>query len=476
MPDSSINPNSAASLVLRLKEPLFTEGEWPCATDLLGRHSEIENLSPVLLNAQAPLVFAIDAPWGGGKTTFIRLWQHYLQQQEQVCLYLNAWESDFADDPLLPMLSTLDEWLREQQDDSTPKKAWNKAKEYAPGVLKSTAVAAAKVATFGALDVEKEYEKIAADLAGGAIEGVVDSFNVQKLALEQFKIQLSAALDALPEGQQNLLVFVDELDRCKPTYAIELLERIKHLFDIERLVFVLAVNRDQLSKSLQGVYGPSFNGLHYLKRFIDLDYQLKVPDKASYIQAVLKQPDMLAYFQSRSRDSNLVRTISDLLDWLTNRFDYSLRDIDQLVMRLRLIVRAIPSNQEMDVPLLVCLLVLRQENGKLYQQFVDDITYVNEVIDFLLGDKFESSRLPKPFAKVAGWLIQSGYDAYEDLDLEPVIEPWQQRYDQMEDDDERKSDLSSLLRIARHNDGGWNRSGVRKLAYSRIELVSQITI
>lgn len=316
---------------LRATGVTIQDGVWPCSTDFLERHKEIENLSPVLLNVDAPLVFAIDAPWGGGKTTFIQLWQHFLVQRGQQSLYLNAWESDFADDPLLPMLSTLDEWLELQQEDSAPKQAWSKAKEYAPGIIKSTAVAATKAATFGALDLEKEYEKIVADLAGGAVSSLVDGFNVQKQALRRFKEQLQVALNALPEGQQNLIIFVDELDRCKPTYAIELLERIKHLFDIERLVFVLAVNREQLSKSIQGVYGSTFNGSHYLKRFIDLDYQLKIPDREAYIRALLNQPGLRNYFATRTEDRDLRSIIAETLDWFCKRFSYQLRDIDQLI-------------------------------------------------------------------------------------------------------------------------------------------------
>src|SRR5690606_6499949 len=240
------------------------EGEWPCDADLLGRQSEIENLSPVLINAQAPLVFAIDAPWGGGKTTFIRLWQHYLalESQNKVSLYLNAWESDFAEDPLLPMLSTLDEWLKSQSSNSRAQEAWESAKKYAPGILKSTAVAATKAATFGALDLDKEFEKLAVDLTGGVIGSIVDGFNVKQASLIEIKKKLSVALEALPDDQSNLIIFVEELDRCKPTYSIERLEWIKHLFDIDRIVFVLAVTRDQLAKCLQGVYGPSFDGCH----------------------------------------------------------------------------------------------------------------------------------------------------------------------------------------------------------------------
>ncbi|GHB02530.1 P-loop NTPase fold protein [Shewanella indica] len=177
MPDSSANSdnNPKSAVPLRFHPPSFAEGEWPCVADKLGRSREIENLTPVLLNAEAPLVFAIDAPWGGGKTTFIQLWQQFLKKEGKVSLYLNAWESDFADDPLLPMLSVLDDWLTSQSSKPAIKEAWDKAKACAPGIIKATAVAAAKAATFGALDLDKEYEKLAADLTGEAVGSLLEA-------------------------------------------------------------------------------------------------------------------------------------------------------------------------------------------------------------------------------------------------------------------------------------------------------------
>ncbi|MDT3337594.1 P-loop NTPase fold protein, partial [Shewanella sp. SP1S1-7] len=478
MPESLANSNNYLKKLMPLRiNPPNVHGEWPCAADKLDRSREIENLTPVLLNAEAPLVFAIDAPWGGGKTTFIKLWQHYLEKKGKVSLYLNAWESDFAEDPLLPMLSVLDDWLTSQSSKPSIKEAWNKAKACAPGIIKATAVAAAKAATFGALDLDKEYEKLAVDLTGDAVGSLVDSFNVKQKALAKFKQQLAAALDALPEDQANLIVFVDELDRCKPTYAIEVLERIKHLFDIDRLVFVLAVNRDQLSKSLQGVYGPNFDGLNYLKRFIDLDYSLRIPDRNAYIRMRLQQQDLQNRFAKRENGRNDIDMIESMLCWLCERFDYTLRDIDQLITRLRLIVRSIPSNYYFDAVVLLCMLVLRQEHNTLYKRFKQDVGCTNEVIEFLLGgDDIKSTPFPKSFGFICGWLIKSGYDEDKNTDLEPLLVYWEQLSGEFPADDPRQGELAKLTRFVRSNDTWRDYSDLRGTAFNRIELVSRIDI
>lgn len=471
------NNQSARKLIpVRFRNLEFDADKWPCPQDLLSRHTEIENLSPVLLNAQSPLVFAIDAPWGAGKTTFLRLWQHYLKLENKFSLYFNAWETDFAEDPILPMLSVLDSWVSSQSDKPAVRIAWNKAKKYVPGIIKSTAVAATKAATFGVLDLEKEYEKLVSELAGYAVGGLVDSFNIKQKSLENFKDHLSKALYALPEGQENLIVFVDELDRCRPTYAIEVLERIKHLFDVERLVFILAVNRDQLSKSFQGVYGPAFDGTHYLRRFIDLDYYLHLPDPEKYISAKIQQPDILEYFGSRNTEREDYDYAAKVLSHLAARFRFSLRDIDQLVVRLRLVLRSIPKNHYLDIPLLIPLMVLRQEHPDLYRKYTSSALCANEVAEFILGGTIGSIDFNYPMAVAIGYLIVAARDPNHQVSIEHITAPWKNWLDNMSVNDVRKGIVTTLLEVASDPRNIGRRRGIQSLAFSRIELVNKLDI
>ena len=80
------------------------------------------------------------------------------------------------------------------------------------------------------------------------------------------------------EGDRPLVVVIDELDRCRPSYAAELLEVAKHLFTVDHIVFVLAVNRSELAHSIRALYGSEFDAQGYLRRFFDVDFQL--PDSA----------------------------------------------------------------------------------------------------------------------------------------------------------------------------------------------------
>ena len=77
------------------------------------------------------------------------------------------------------------------------------------------------------------------------------------------------------ERVQPIVVIVDELDRCRPDYAISLLEEIKHLFDVPGITFLIALHGEQLTHSINAVYGEKFNGSAYLRRFFSRTYKLR---------------------------------------------------------------------------------------------------------------------------------------------------------------------------------------------------------
>ena len=91
---------------------------------------------------------------------------------------------------------------------------------------------------------------------------------------------------------QPLVFIIDELDRCRPTFAIELLERVKHIFDVPNIVFVFGINRDELVKSLESVYGDIDAGT-YLRRFFDMEFVLPAPDAAQFSRYLLKRYGLL---------------------------------------------------------------------------------------------------------------------------------------------------------------------------------------
>ena len=146
----------------------------------------------------------------------------------------------------------------------------------------------------------------AGDLARDTLTSLADEqvsrYGEAKQAIREFRQTLgdiAVALSADRNGRP-LVVVVDELDRCRPSYAIELLETAKHLFAVDRVVFVLAVNRAQLAESVRALYGSGFNSEGYLRRFFDLDFRLPEPNREAFIDAADTQDSVRRLLQTHT--------------------------------------------------------------------------------------------------------------------------------------------------------------------------------
>jgi len=375
----------------------------PFANDLLNRQSEIKNLTPIILNVQAPLVLSLDSSWGTGKTTFVKMWRAYLQKEQKQSIYFNAWETDYAEDPLIVLVSELDKWVKANNNPTRINQWTDKVKEALPKIAKRAAIAGVKAATFGTLEIDKQMEGVAADLMGGLTSDLLDNFNKQSKAITEFKKILETVLDDLADDQKNLIIFIDELDRCRPTYAIELLERIKHLFDINRIVFVLSTDMTQLAHSIKGVYGHEFDAKKYLQRFIDLDYSLKKPDNKTYIESQLNSIHFANRTTTEAQEAQ--QSIIECCNLMAKRFNLKLRDINQLLMRISLISCSIPANNYFYAPLLISLLMLRDQNKELYERYAESPSVADEVIEFIDQGLSSEERQDRYFCLMSAHLI-----------------------------------------------------------------------
>ncbi|TNT16176.1 hypothetical protein FIB96_11260 [Escherichia coli] len=72
---------------------------------------------------------------------------------------------------------------------------------------------------------------------------------------------------------------MDEIERARPEYSLDLLEKIKHIFSVKGVIFLLVVNREQFEKSIECRYG-NINARLYLNKFVH--YWFSLP-KRSYL-------------------------------------------------------------------------------------------------------------------------------------------------------------------------------------------------
>jgi predicted KAP-like P-loop ATPase len=255
--------------------PIEIPTDDPFQFDALDRRPSVEALSLLIDELQGPFVLAIDSPWGTGKTIFVQLLQSVLKGKGFTCLYFNSWETDFSTDPMVAFLGELGKLVANDiKKESGFTKHFQKAKKIATLLAKKAIPVAGKVVTAGVLDLESFTEKTIADYVSSSISDAVDAYAAERSLIDEFHTSLSQAIAKLnEEGKKpQVIIFVDELDRCRPTYAVDLLERIKHLFNINNVIFVISLDKQQLHVSLGAVYGRDINSEEYLRRFIDLEY------------------------------------------------------------------------------------------------------------------------------------------------------------------------------------------------------------
>ena len=180
---------------------------------------------------------------------------------------------------------------------------------------------------------------------------------------------------------------IDELDRCRPTYAIELLETAKHIFGVDHVVFVLAVNRSELAHSVKALYGSEFGAEGYLRRFFDIDFMLPLPDREAFIKSLLVSIQIEQFFQDThdpvaKRQYNLV---TETLTSFLGRSDLSLRDVGQAIHRFGVVLSSLGNSEPVYARTLSVLTVLRAVDLSLYSRYIGGDDAIEHTIGSLFG-------------------------------------------------------------------------------------------
>ena len=351
----------------------------PFRHDLLGRRDAVDTLTHLVGNIEGPCVLAVDAAWGAGKTTFLNIWAQHLRNQGFPVVEFNAWETDFSEEPFVTLSSELTEGLRECAGKPLGGKI-HAFKKTAKEVLRHISPGAIRVATARIPIVGSE---LGIALASYAKEKLSQHQEARK-SVAEFKRVLQGLAAALSEANGNhpLMVTIDELDRCRPSYAVELLEVAKHVFSVDGIVFVLAVNRSELANSVRALYGSGFDAEGYMRRFFDVDFVLPEPERSALINALLSATRIDHYFEERRRivrrdhQSEIthysIEIIQNLRTMLLEFFGtphLSLRTVAQAVHRLGLLFASLRSDQLGHASAATVALLLRTMDQDLYDRF-----------------------------------------------------------------------------------------------------------
>ncbi len=255
--------------------------------DLFNRKELASIYTKLIQSIIQPYVVSINSSYGSGKTFFLKRWAEELRQNKESVVFFNAWDCDFVEKPLLPFLYNFLQQLKEQ---GLVKYNFKEDIKNCGDITVTCLKNFIDVASSGIINIDDLKEKTDAHAIKLPKISTLEEYKQLQDALFKFKSGLNEIVKRL-KGK-NLYIFIDELERCRPTFAIELLEAIKHLFNIKGLVFILGIDRNQLKHTISNIYGCGMDGEGYLRRFIDIELELPQPnikDYSNYLNKALSQ-------------------------------------------------------------------------------------------------------------------------------------------------------------------------------------------
>lgn len=305
--------------------------------EIINNQSYAEHLTQFLVSkAKNGYVLNLNAEWGAGKTTFLQCWYNELQGSHPV-VYFDAWKSDFTKDPMLALMDAFYQQLISplSKNKKLVEEFFSKGSHFVKAALPSLFVGYIK--SKGGMDGEDSLLTSASEEFGIAESDLTDSLKDTMKAMltqkkrvegvEEFKnalVQLSNDyINVHQHIKKPVFVLIDELDRCRPTYAIETIECVKHFFNTENFIFVLATDTNQLQHSIKSIYGSNFDSLTYLSRFFDNSATLPAPNRKAFIETVTT-----SYLKDRNLHPKVLDFIDAIFKWHGTR---SLREIQKII-------------------------------------------------------------------------------------------------------------------------------------------------
>ena len=381
---------------LALPEPHIPEkGGFTSENNIFGYHEFAERLANLVSNVKEPLVITLDGPWGSGKSVFIKQWAGLMRDRGGNIVYFDAFANDFHSNAFLALASEIYSIAKKTLGGNNPssKKFLNKAKKIGEVITSRGSGIALRFITAGTVNPEDIEAAVKAfkNEPEKAISEKLQKADEERASLEAFRDSLidvskSIAKKNQGTGQSLPLIFiVDELDRCRPPFSLDIIEHIKHFFSVENICFVLVTNLSQMEAIIKNTYGSETNAHIYLEKF----YQLKI---------VLPEPDIgqnqrnkyLNHLSSKLNlkfGDNLPSEIAfDEINHLANAHTLSLRQIEHMMRNIVLIAASLIEKQMPCLPVTAGLCIMRQTHPKLYALARENSLPWKDVEEFLKID------------------------------------------------------------------------------------------
>ncbi len=302
------------------------------ANDTISRNPDLNSFVDILDSLTGPFSIAVDGSWGSGKTFFVkqskmildafnpnvvainqddrdRIKQQWRQSsyqpkelQPQVSVYYDAWENDADEEPVLSLIYNI---LTELGIDYN-------LNSYSGFAETTTTI----IDAFSGIELNKIRDRLRGT---DPLQPIKDKKSIQS-RINQFLD------DVICERGNRLVIYVDELDRCAPTFAVKLLERIKHYFTNDKVTFVFSINSLQLQTTIRKFYGEEFDAGRYLDRFFDL--RLPMPPLVRN-----------AYFKSVDFNENAT-LFNEVCAIMIDKYNFSMREAGRYIRTAKVTAQA----------------------------------------------------------------------------------------------------------------------------------------
>ena len=336
--------------------------------DEFNRKPIAENIIRLLTSSIDLSPMVIDGGWGTGKTKFCQKLIQLMQEQHRDYqpVYIDAFRSDHSGEPLLALLAEIIKACTPEDTGEQPseqrKNITRKVAKAAGFVMKTvTKAAVGHVLKQNTDDLAEGLQKImndgqdadslaetvtdaAATIASHTIDATVEALLREQIEAEKNLETLKACLKELA-ADKPIILFIDELDRCRPDYAVDMLEVIKHVFDVENVKVVLVTNTKQLRAAINHRYGVEVDAQKYLDKF--LKYSFALPEVIGgtnylvrkyylvtiiYFHKLIRSSPMFNQFKDSIYNEYNIYFISDMME----RNNISLRETERFVHHLEI--------------------------------------------------------------------------------------------------------------------------------------------
>ncbi|WP_421240222.1 KAP family P-loop NTPase fold protein [Aeromonas enteropelogenes] len=321
---------------------------------------------------QRNYVLNLNAEWGAGKTWFIKRWYMELKAHYPT-VYIDAWQQDFSDDPLLTVISSIIDQLKEVagKDNKIPEGM----RQRLLGLFKVGSKLALKAAIKKA-GLEEDDFSLEGEEANQLVDALCSNQKERYESIQYLKQEIRQWVEgAVGLSERKLdfpaFILIDELDRCRPTYAVEMLETIKHIFDIPGVVFVLATDTEQLQHAVKVIYGSEFDAYTYLSRFFSRRFSLLAGSKHHFIENHLLKCNLLVTcsFDKIWPKGLNIEAISIILSSISDACQLSLRSTEKLIDRMTLVLLNL-ENDDVNVAFLAYLMALHEMKPSDYEMII----------------------------------------------------------------------------------------------------------